>query len=114
MMRAVRTWMLVAPVALAAAACGSASAEGDVWFDDQLRPGSVDVTNDTERETLARLSDLPAGDSVTIAGEQVTAGEPYHAASGRRCREVSLGGAARLACEQEQGWVFVPDVFGAR
>lgn len=99
---------------LVVAGCGAATpSEANIYYDPALRPG-VAETSEAERELLARLGELEAEQAVEIAGRVYVAEVAYDAASGRRCRPVRVReGAveqARLACEAESGWVFVPDV----
>jgi hypothetical protein len=66
---------------------------------------------------LRALGQLPANAEQSVAGLGVVAGAPYHSASGRTCRHVTLTGKsgiaeAKLACKShEDDWVFVPGVF---
>jgi hypothetical protein len=66
---------------------------------------------------LEALERLPNDKEQTVGGLVVTAGTPYHSASGRTCRRVLLkepsGALAdKLACKAEpDSWVFVPSVF---
>lgn len=96
-------------------ACGSAPpSEATIYYDPALRPGVVEAS-DAERQLLARLDEVPPGQSLEIAGHVYVAEAPYAAASGRLCRSVRVRAGERetprLACEADQGWVFVPDVF---
>jgi len=100
--------------------CGSGPSprEQDIWYTPSLRPGQVPPTTAGERELLARLGQLPSGQAVSLEGQVFVPGEPYQAASGRTCRPIGVGepdaeheGDRRLACEDRQHWVFVPDVF---
>lgn len=94
-------------------ACGSsAPAESAIYHDPALRPGAVDPAGEDERELLGRLASLPGARSVRIGTHTFVLEPGYAAASGRRCRAVSTEGRRRLACEGEDGWVFVPDVHG--
>ncbi len=102
------------------AACGGAAepTERDIWYTASLRPGSVPPTTEGERELLARIEQVPAGEPVALGGQVFVVDEPYAAASGRMCRSVEIRGSAgsetvevKLACEEDAGWVFVPDVF---
>lgn len=95
-------------------ACGSASpSEATIYYDPALRPGVVEPS-DAERAALAQLDEAAAGQSIEIGASMWVAEAPYAAASGRRCRSVRVRAgeseSARLACEADDGWVFVPDV----
>ncbi|MCZ7681950.1 MAG: hypothetical protein M5U28_25425 [Sandaracinaceae bacterium] len=99
---------------LALAACGgSAPSEATIYYDPALRPGVAAATG-PDHELLARLGELPPGEAVNVGDRVYEAEAPYTAASGRLCRAVRVrepdGARARLACEAEDGWVFVPDV----
>lgn len=96
------------------AACGSAAPlESTIYYDPALRPGIVEAQG-PERDFLARLDEIGAGEAVRVGDCIYVADAPYAAASGRRCRPIRVrGGSAerqRLACESEDGWVFVPEV----
>jgi len=75
--------------------------------------GRVEPASESERSILRALDQLPSGKMQTVGRERVTAGAPYFAASGVRCREVSWDKEHRLACREEEGWYFVPNVFGS-
>jgi hypothetical protein len=105
----------ITALALLLPACGPATTQSDTQYARSIEPGEVEPKDDAERAVLARLSDLPANEPQTIEGLEVTAGEEYTAASGRVCRPVEISGAeAKLACQSNHGWVFVPGVFGGR
>lgn len=74
--------------------------------------GRVEPASEGERAILKSLDKLPSGKPQTVGREQVTAGAPYFAASGVRCREVAWAKEHRLACREAEGWYFVPSVFG--
>lgn len=108
-------------MALATTGCASGPepTEQDIWHESGLRPGQVPAATPGEREVLARMAEIPAGQAVTLAGQVFIVDEPYHAASGRTCRSVTIRAAreaggtdVRLACAEDGGWVFVPDPFG--
>lgn len=69
-------------------------------------------------QVLARMSDLPAGEALSLSdGLSATASAPYSAASGRQCRQVALRGGeaglgeSRLACSGAgQNWTWYPSV----
>ncbi len=71
---------------------------------------------DQERAILAQVGELPAGKSLVIDSTRVKAGTIYTAASGHRCRSVSIKNAERtrkrLACHEDDSWFFVPNVMG--
>ncbi|HEX9619477.1 MAG TPA: DVU3141 family protein [Polyangiaceae bacterium] len=69
-----------------------------------------------EQSVLAELPRMPADRPRSFGGVAVSAGAPYHAASGRPCRKVTLAAQAgevaeRVACAEAGSWFFVPDVF---
>ncbi len=76
-------------------------------------PGRLEPNSEAENQVLAKLDQLPSGKPQKVGSEVVSAEPPYLAASGLECRNLQLGGRARLACKDEQGWYFVPDVQGA-
>lgn len=92
-------------------ACGASSApnESAIFYDANLRPGVVEPATEAERELLIRLSELPA-ESVRVGERTFRLGPVYSAASGRRCRLVMSDESRRLACQHDEGWVYVPDV----
>jgi|GEM_PF-1924343 len=75
--------------------------------------GRVEPTSQSERAILKSLDELPSDAARTVGGETVKAEPPYSAASGERCRYVAWDQQRRLACREQAGWYFVPDVFGA-
>lgn len=70
-----------------------------------------------EATALKRLDGWPAGQAWAVGGVSVTAGTPYAAASGRRCRPLafkrSQGETTRLACNDGARWFYVPSVFAS-
>lgn len=100
--------------------CGGAQEprDEDVWHSSSLQPSSVPPQTEGERELLARLDEIPAGQEVTLGGQTFVADEAYASASGRACRSITVRSPeqssveVRLACQGDAGWVFVPDVFG--
>ena len=97
-------------------ACASAPpTESELAYARSMSPSVELATTPTEEAALERAATLPAGRSATLDGGSVVPGPIYAAASGRRCRELTFGSRTRLACEDRasDGWVFVPDVFGA-
>ncbi len=97
------------------AGCGaSAPTEETIYYDPALRPGVVEAATESEQQLLIRLSEVSAGAPMEVGGQVFVADPLYVSASGRRCRTVHARGGedgARLACETEDGWVFVPQVF---
>lgn len=59
----------------------------------------------------AVLQELPslAPESVPMRAGQAQAGAVYLAASGRTCRSLTLAGAAKVACRDDERWFFVPN-----
>lgn len=106
-------------LAVVGAACGGAPpTEDEIWHEPTLRPGEVPPTTHGEREFLVRMEDVPVGEPVAFGSQVFVADAPYFAASGRTCRPVTVRGREpdgnvdfRLACEEGDGWVFVPDPF---
>jgi len=99
---------------LIVSACGSAHTPGDSTYAASVAPGTRAPADQVEQTILERLADVPAGETQTIEGAQVSVSESYTSASGRTCRRVSItGSAAResLACLMPGGWSFVPNVF---
>ena len=110
---------LAALTALAAAValsgCATTAADGSARDDGWTLSGGAKGA-----ELAPRLSDFleeaPTDDTIELGqsawGAEVTltAGAPYHAASGRRCRELTIQGTEEgvteaLACRTEAGWV---------
>jgi hypothetical protein len=102
----------------ALAACGS---PGDARTPEEAAQtdsgGGVVPASQAERQVLGALDQLPPDSEQSVGGLAVSAGAPYHSASGRTCRRVTLKAhsgapAGKLACKSQQdGWVFVPGVF---
>lgn len=81
-------------------------------------PSTIEPADEVEREILQRLPTLTPEQPVTIDGAIVSAAAPYHAASGRTCRSLTITNAdrsarSRLACREDAAWFFVPQVFRA-
>jgi len=97
-------------VCLAPLGCGGGNPHtpGDKTYAASVKPGTRAPSSSLEREILAQLgTDSP----FPIEGNNVIAGPPYHAASGRLCRRISVDtGADSLACEMDDGWHFVPQI----
>lgn len=102
---------------LALAACGPAMQKpSEQALRDAQDTGTRTAgANNLEKAVLVELPSLPPESPRTIQGQPVVAGAAYFAASGRQCRQVTLGSSTgssrRLACADEDGWFFVPDVF---
>ncbi|MFW6067625.1 MAG: DVU3141 family protein [Myxococcota bacterium] len=109
----------VVAILLAGAGCASSPpTDHEIWHESGLRPGRMPPDTPGERELLARLPQVPVNEPVNLGGQVFVADEPYHAASGRTCRPVTVRSAAgdararvKLACEERGSWVFVPDPF---
>lgn len=101
-------------VALVLSGCGGADVrDEDVYHEASLRPGIVPAESEVDRNLLARLPSSVADEAVHVGDRVFVLHAAYASASGRRCVLVSEhGGSTRVACEAQQGWVFVPDVFG--
>ena len=113
-MRAVHVVLWSFGCAVALLGCGASEPrESDIFHDPALRAGVVEADGEAERALLARLAQDPEAGAMDVGGSTFTLDAPYAAASGRTCRRVSRGDAARLACETGEGWRFVPDVSGA-
>lgn len=103
------------PVLLAALAFGCTRSQ-PVAEPGPAGPGTIEPANQIEREILQRLPALAPEQPVTIEGAIVSAAAPYHAASGRICRSLTITSAdrsarSRLACRDDAAWFFVPQVF---
>ena len=75
-------------------------------------PGRHEAANEHEKQVLASLDTLKPGEVKTVGKDSATADESYASASGQRCRHVTFSAGTKLACRDDQGWYFVPDVFG--
>ena len=75
-------------------------------------PGTRQPQSELERALLPKLGEQPEGGTVAVAGRSVQLGPVYAAASGRRCRLVSVADAdnAAAACQVDGAWAFVPRV----
>jgi hypothetical protein len=99
--------------------CASAPpTDAEIWHQSTLRPGVVPPGTHGERELLVRMPDVPVGQPVAFGSQVFTVDAPYVAASGRTCRPVTARSNEadghvdfRLACEEPDGWAFVPDPF---
>lgn len=108
MKRVLRLAVGLVAIALPCAAPSCASAPPPAAWTPELAPSSLSASSPAELEVLRRAPELPADQTVDVAGLQVLAAAPYSTASGRVCRALRLGDEPRLACSGEQGWVFVP------
>ncbi|HSC87639.1 MAG TPA: hypothetical protein VLC09_10230 [Polyangiaceae bacterium] len=104
---------LAALLALGAVACGSP--QDARHPDDAVAtevPGRLEPTSAAERQVLTSLDQWKPDTAQKVGADTVVAERPYLAASGQQCRNVRFSQASRLACRDDQGWYFVPDVFG--
>jgi hypothetical protein len=72
--------------------------------------------SESERAILEKAATLPVGVKEKVGDQTLSASESYRAASGFTCRRLFLESPGsdqevRLACGDEQGWFFVPDVY---
>ncbi len=71
--------------------------------------------SEEERLLLQRAAALPTGVKEKVGAHTVSASSRYHAASGFTCRKLFVETKGRqqmrLACGDEEGWFFVPDVY---
>jgi hypothetical protein len=95
--------------------CGGAHS-GEHAGVDTPGGGVVEPATAAERQVLEALDTLPAGTARRFGNSVVVAEAPYFAASGRRCRGLTITpaggrpGARRLACRQDGRWLYVPMV----
>ncbi len=81
------------------------------------RPSVAEPTDDLEREVLRLMPSVAdGGGAITVLGTQVAVGRSYPAASGRRCRTVTISAMeaetrSRLVCLWGDEWRFAPEVF---
>lgn len=94
-------------------ACGgNPHTPGDGAYASSVKPGTREPVGSFERSVLSQLDTMEADAPVQIDGKSVVAGASYHAASGRKCRRISIDSAqVDLACQMPDGWYFVPPVF---
>lgn len=91
-------------------ACGASEPrEADIYHDPALRPGVV-TSEGPEQQLLAQLDGVALTGTVEVSGQSFRVDAPYEAASGRRCRGIHGAAGSRLACTEQDGWVFVPAV----
>jgi len=114
-----RSVLVTAVLVLAAVDCTAENQATpvDPNYASLVEPATRKPSDDVERTILARLADLAPAMEASIDGQVVVAGAPYHAASGRTCRSVTIRPAAkqqvahsRLACLIDGTWAFVPEV----
>ena len=89
---------------------------GDKQFAKSVEPGTRAPSDAVEEELLPILGSAENGALPEIQGSFVEARPIYPAASGRRCRHFTIAGNnARtiVACEMNEGWKLVPEVFVA-
>lgn len=106
-------WGPMVALSLVITGCGG----GEPVVEGPGTGGRVEAGSDDERRILAQADALPAGEKTTVGSLAVVADEPYFAASGRTCRWLTVftgkvGGDRRLACKDQRGWFFAPDVLG--
>ncbi len=75
-------------------------------------------STEEEKRLLAAIESSAPGAEINVGSAQVTAQASYFAASGAQCRRVSIVGSSKydgihLACADEVGWFFVPDIEGS-
>ncbi|RLJ20557.1 hypothetical protein DJ030_06460 [bacterium endosymbiont of Escarpia laminata] len=76
------------------------------------------VSNPLESAILSEITTLNPGERGAVGSVMFVAGELYTAASGRRCRPVTITGnpspgvtRGRVACNDGHNWFFSGDVF---
>ncbi len=108
-------WILLSGASLSCSAPPDARSTADV---EAVELGAHRApSSEEEKRLLAALDELPPGQSENIGRANIAAGPPYFAASGATCRKTQISGSAeldgdQLACKDEQGWFFVPDLGG--
>ena len=113
-----RSCVIFAVFVLTVAGCSAPPKPApDPGYQALVEPNTRVPENDLERSILGRLDELAADAEITIGGSVVLAGRAYAAASGRRCRMVTIrdnaptaGDNHRLACIIAGSWAFVPEV----
>jgi hypothetical protein len=78
--------------------------------------GEQRVTEDTG--LMAQVASMQPGESRSIDGMTVESGRSFFAASGRLCKYITRSkpnnpgtASTQLACQDEHGWIFAPDIF---
>lgn len=97
-------------------ACGgNPHTPGDGAYASSVKPGTRTAVGSFERSVLSQLDTMAPDAPMQIEGKRVIAAASYHAASGRKCRRISVDNApVDLACQMPDGWHFVPPVFALR
>ncbi len=76
------------------------------------------TNNPVEAAILSQISSMKTGEEGTVGDVTFIAGEAYTAASGRRCRPVTITDGrirrGQLVCENGRGWFFSKRVFVTR
>ncbi|MGE0791124.1 MAG: hypothetical protein AB7S26_35960 [Sandaracinaceae bacterium] len=91
--------------------CGASEPrESDIFYDPALRASVVEPEDDADRTLLQRLAADPEPGPLTVGERTYVLEASYDAASGRRCRGLSVGSERRLACEADDAWAFVPSL----
>src|SRR5690606_32239873 len=111
-----RKLLAIAPFFVALVSCGKP--------EDARNPSDAAATEsggrhlpatEEEKRLLARAAVLPEGVKEKLGESVVSASAQYQAASGFTCRrlfvETKNQQQVRLACGDDKGWFFVPDVY---
>lgn len=104
-----------------AAACGPKVGPSGPASDSLSAPSRVEAHGAMESQVLQVLDRLVDGAPTRVGSSVVSAAPAYLAASGRRCRALTLVsgspqhnwavGSSRVACRETGPWFFVPTVF---
>lgn len=76
------------------------------------------VVDPTDLAILSQISAVASSEKITVNGMTYVLGEPYYAASGRRCRSIvsttllNNAYSKRVVCKKEMHWFFIEDIFG--
>lgn len=99
---------------------GCAATVGTTSLPIGMEQGKL-IPNSSNSVELAILSEVPvmsAGEDGVVNNIRFTVGETYTAASGRRCKPVTITGlltanstSGRVVCESDPNWFFSKDVF---
>lgn len=80
--------------------------------------GTAEPASPAEAKVLEQLDAVAPGQPKAVGDLTVVADAPYHAASGKKCRQVTMTtkrspkvSRTRLACNDGGAWQFVPNVF---
>lgn len=101
---------------LLATSVGCGAAQSEQPGVDAPGGGVVPAKTSVERRVLELLDTLPSGAAQQVEDSTVQATAPYFAASGRRCRQLTITSAGRppdaprLACQEGSRWHYVPTV----